>query len=553
MRSGKISAGVREMELFEEFLAMARLHKNYSQHFYPPDLYAMDLIEDRRDLGPSEISALWERYAAELPSGQVNLYITTPFCFRHCSYCLFFKDTVRRAADLEEYKDRLVGLGGAFAPLFSRLKFSNLFFGGGTPSLFTAPQLREICEKVIPLFKVARGGSRTFECEPLTATKEKLEIIAAAGFNRVSVGVQSLDRKVLKTLNRDYQEYGMVRDFLSAARGLGFSLVNVDLMIGVSGDTPRAFLAGFERVLKLRPTTIAVYQIVPNQEYLDAYHGGSKEDFFAYSLEFRKKVHPELARIARENGFTCPNLAKFCMENKMAGSVVFQDAGVRIRQEYSMNEIGPEDSYLTFGHRGDSYIPGIAFYQTTPLTRDPADNVFKTTLLDRRRAMEFYCLWKLSSFNDLDRAEFRRLFGRDILAELGPELREFERAGCAKVLKDKVVFVKTDIKTRFLVSMVFMGRARLIRRINAWLRERAVALRFGEFSYRVFAEYAPGRRLAARVLPMEGSKRSKIFEERIGSALAGLPAGGLTESLAAFERAMLGLEAGLRRRVGVKR
>lgn len=539
------------MALFEEFLSLARLHKNYEQHFYTADLYAMDLIEDRRDLGAAEIVRLWERYAAARPAGQVNLYITTPFCFRHCSYCLFFKGTPRRASDLEEYKDRLVALGGAFAPLFSKIKFSNLFFGGGTPSLFTAPQLKEICEKVISGLKVARGGSRTFECEPLTTTREKLEIVAKAGFNRVSVGVQSLDKKVLKVLNRDYQSYGMVRDFLRSAKELEFGLINVDLMIGVYGDTPETFAGSFERVLKLRPTTVAVYQVVPNQEYLDAYHGGSKEAFFAWSLEFRRKVYPALRRLAREHGFTCPRLGKFCMENKMAGSVVFQDAGVRIRQEYSMNEIGPEDSYMTFGHRGDSYIPGLAFYQTTPLTRDPADNVFKTTLLDRPKAMKFYCLWKLSSFNELDRAEFRRLFGTDLPKALGAEMREFERAGCARVTRDKVVFVKTDVKTRFLICMVLMGRRRIEGRINEWLKERRVELRFGEFSYGAFGRYRGGE-LSFAAEPLPGSRRSEVFEGMIGRIFKEVkPGRDLGDSVSRFEAALRRLQEPLRRRFGV--
>lgn len=541
-----------EMKLFEDFLSLAALHKNYAQHFYTGDIYAMDLIEDRKDLGVEEIAGLWRRYAEERPAGKVNLYLTTPFCFRHCSYCLFFKNTVSRPGDLEGYKDDLVALAGAFAPMFSRMKFSNLFFGGGTPSLFTAPQLREICGKLVPLLNVARGGSRTFECEPLSATREKLEIVSRAGFNRVSVGVQSLDPAVLKVLNRDYQTYGMVRDFLKAARSLGFGQVNVDLMIGVHGDTLEAFLDSFERVIKLRPTTIAVYQIVPNQEYLDAWHGGSKEAFFAYSLAFRKKVYRRLIKIARENGFSCPRLGKFCMENKMAGSVIFQDKAVRIRQEYSMNEIGPEDSYLTFGHRGDSYIPGIAFYQTTPLTRDPAKNVFRTTLLGGRRAMEFYCLWKLSSFNELDRAEFRKLFGRDLLAAFAGEMREFEKAGCAKVLRDKVLFDKTDVKTRFLITMVFVGRARIRARINAWLRERAVTMRFGEFSYGAFAVYGAGGRLSFRTAPLPGSKRSALFERMVGGILEGVrPGATLEASVRSFESALGRLGGALRRRIGV--
>jgi len=551
-RSGGTAKNIRGMELFEDFLSLAGLHKNYTQHFCTADLYAMDLIEDRRDVGIADVIRLWERYSREMPGGKINLYLTAPFCFRHCSYCLFFKKTPESKAELEDYKKKLVGLAGAFAPLFEKLEFENLFFGGGTPSLFSESQLREICGKVVSRAKVFKDGAKTFECEPLTATRKKLGIAAGAGFNRVSVGVQSLDQKVLKVLNREYQTYGMVRDFMAAAHDFGFKEINIDLMIGVAGDTRAAFIDSFKRVLALKPTTIAVYQLVPNQEYLDAWHGGDKAAFFKYSLGFRKKVYRELARIARENGFVCPRLEKFCMADKMAGSVVFQDKKVGIKQEYSLNEIGPEDSYFTLGHRGDSYIPNLAFYQTTPLTRDPAKNVFKTTPLEGRRAMEFYCLRKLSSYNELYRADFSRLFKRDVAAVFARELRAFVRAGCARVLKDRIVFDKTDIKTRFLVAMVFVGRARVEARINAWLRERRIALRFGEFSYEAYAVYGAGGGLAFKAGPLPGSKRSPLFEEMIGRIFRGVrPGAALRDSVLAFETALGRLEGGLRGRFGV--
>ena len=167
--------------------------------------------------------------------------------------------------------------------------------------------------------------------------------------------------------------------------------------------------------------------------------------------------------------------------------------------------------------------------------------------------MEFYCLWKLSSFNELDRAEFARLFGKDLLKVFAGELREFERAGCARVLKDKVLFVKTDIKTRFLIAMLFIGRGKIRSRIDLWLRERRVTLRFREFAYEAFAEYSPDGALSFRALPAPGSRRSALFEGMIGRIFSGIrPGADLETSVLAFETALRRLEASLRRRLGVR-
>ena len=85
MSEKSANVNLEQMKLFEDFLSLARLHKNYSQHFYPPDLYAMDLIADREDLDVAGLIGLWARYRKELPGGMINIYLTTPFCFRHCS------------------------------------------------------------------------------------------------------------------------------------------------------------------------------------------------------------------------------------------------------------------------------------------------------------------------------------------------------------------------------------------------------------------------------------------------------------------------------------
>jgi len=544
--------GLREIKLFEDFLSLARLHRAYTQNFRAADLYSMDLIESREDADINRLMALWERYRSEMPGGKTSLYLATPFCFRKCGYCTFFKQVPSCAGDLEEYKDRLVALAGAFGPLLSRVEFQDLFFGGGTPSLFSERQLSEICKKVVSRLKISAGGSRTFECSPLTATGRKLAIAARAGFNRVSLGVQSLDPAVLKVINRDYQDYGMVRDFMRLAHKHGFAELNVDLMIGIRGDTPESFAESFRKVIALGPTTISVYQIVPNQEYLDRFHGGDKDDFFAWSLDFRKRTHKALVRIAEEYGFKPPRLGKFCMENKLTGSVVFKDRKAVMEHEYSINEVVPDDSYFTLGHMGNSYIPNLAFYQTTPLTGDPGRNVFKLTPLAGRRGMEYYCLRRLSSYNEIRRGDFRGLFKRDILSVFGKEARELRRAGFLKVYKDRLVFLKTDVKTRFLMALVFIGRRRIGDRLNYWLKERRIQLRFTEFCYEAYAVYGPGGRLSFHAAPLPGSKRSGLFEQMLDRILGGVKAGAcLEETLMAFETALKGLQGSLRRRIGI--
>lgn len=531
---GRGGAGV-----FRDFLSLAVLHKDYSQHFSPPDLYAMGLAEDLVPLSSRGILRLWEEYARSPARGAVNLYLTVPYCLKRCRYCIFFKKLLSSPRELEDYKDRLAGLARFFGPVFRRLGFANLFFGGGTPSIFTARQLREIFAGPVAGVRVRPGGEKTFECEPLTASRAKLEAAREAGFDRVSLGVQSLDPGVLRLLGREYQKDAMVSSFLRSARDLGFSDINADLLIGLRGETPEKFASGFARLLRMKPDTVSVYQFIPPQEYLDLYSGGDQDAFQRNSLAFRRKVYPLLAAAAAGTGFEAPEEAAFLMRDRMAGSVVFKRRGAEIKKHYAMGELGPADAYFTLGWQGDSYIPAKAFYRTTPLAADPAKNVFLAVPLSGRKAMVFHVLRRVASYNEVDRREFRALFGRDPAAVFGAELAALARAGLVRTAKDKIVFAKTDMKTRFLASMEFVGARRLSERLNEWLSERRLLLRFGRLSYSACLEYsAAGPSLL--LSPARGASRSPAFEalaRKIFERSAAAP-GGLGGRVKAFEEMM---------------
>ncbi|MDQ7774065.1 MAG: radical SAM protein [Elusimicrobiales bacterium] len=539
VRTAPARAGSGGADVFRDFLSLAVLHKDYAQHFSPPDLYAMGLAEDLVPLRSAGIRSLWEEYARSPGRGAVNLYLTVPYCLKRCRYCIFFKKLLSSPRELEDYKDRLAGLARFFGPVFRRLEFANLFFGGGTPSIFTARQLREIFAGPVAGLRVRPGGEKTFECEPLTASRAKLEAARAAGFDRVSLGVQALDRAVLKLLGREYQKDAMVSSFLRSARDLGFSDINADLLMGLRGETPEKFAAGFARLLRMKPDTVSIYQFIPPQEYLDLYSGGDQDAFQRSSLSFRRRVYPLLAAAAGRLGFDAPGAEAFLMRDRMAGSVVFKRRGAEIKEHYAMGELGPADAYFTLGWQGDSYIPAKAFYQTTPLAADPAKNVFMTVPLSGRKAMVFHVLRRVASYNEVDRMEFRALFGRDPVAVFRAELAELARAGLARAGKEKIVFAKTDMKTRFLASMKFIGARRLSARVNEWLSERRLLLRFGRLSYSARLEYSAAG-LSLRLSPGRGASRSPAFEalaRKIFERSSGAP-GGLGGRVEAFEKMM---------------
>jgi oxygen-independent coproporphyrinogen-3 oxidase len=175
------------------------------------------------------------------PTGRLGVYLHVPFCLRRCPYCDFtvavmrtvpetgFVDAVLRELDL-----RRVELDGR--------RLSTIYFGGGTPSLLSVASLARLVEGVQD--SVAERSAEvevTLEVNPESVTEGWAEQVAAAGFTRVSLGAQSLDDEVLRTLGRNHTGAD-VRRAVERLHGAGIRHLSVDLIYGAPGATLAGFL-----------------------------------------------------------------------------------------------------------------------------------------------------------------------------------------------------------------------------------------------------------------------------------------------------------------------
>jgi oxygen-independent coproporphyrinogen-3 oxidase len=133
---------------------------------------------------------------------------------------------------------------------------TSVFVGGGTPSLLTAAQLRSVLAEV-PL---CPGAEVTVECNPETVTEERLAGYAAAGVNRISLGVQSLVPSVLASLGREHDPAEAV-SAVAAVRAVGFASWNLDLIYGAAGETADDWRRTLDGVLELDPPHISAYAL----------------------------------------------------------------------------------------------------------------------------------------------------------------------------------------------------------------------------------------------------------------------------------------------------
>jgi oxygen-independent coproporphyrinogen-3 oxidase len=191
-----------------------------------------------------------------------GLYVHIPFCLERCEYCYYLSYADKSDECMDGYVDALADELAIYArtPALLQRKLSFVYFGGGTPSLLSTRRLEGLMRKLQASFTWARTQEVTFECAPLSVTEPKLRAIRDAGVTRISLGMQQLDDGILRKNGRVH----LVRDAeraYAAVRRVGFDLVNIDLIVGLIGDTDRSFLTSLDRVIGMEPESVTIYQL----------------------------------------------------------------------------------------------------------------------------------------------------------------------------------------------------------------------------------------------------------------------------------------------------
>ena len=159
------------------------------------------------------------------------IYIHVPFCHRKCTYCAFFSKAESGKWKVDSYVDALlVEMEGRKGEQAHPIK--TVYFGGGTPSILPVSELERIVEGLYRCFDLSHLEEMTLEANPEDLTLDYLSALRRLGFNRLSIGVQSLDDKVLRMLNRRHTAQQAIQA-VAEARSAGFENISVDFIYGI--------------------------------------------------------------------------------------------------------------------------------------------------------------------------------------------------------------------------------------------------------------------------------------------------------------------------------
>jgi len=196
------------------------------------------------------------------PGVPLGLYLHIPFCRKRCKFCYFRVYTDKNARDIETYLDAIVKeveLLSKTACVGGR-PLDYVYFGGGTPSYLSAAQLDSLMTRLRDIMPWDQAREVTFECEPGTLQKHKLETLRAQGVTRLSLGVENFKPEILQYNGRAHLEDEIYRAF-GWAKELGFPQINLDLIAGMVGEDWDNWRTCIRKTIDLAPDCVTIYQM----------------------------------------------------------------------------------------------------------------------------------------------------------------------------------------------------------------------------------------------------------------------------------------------------
>jgi oxygen-independent coproporphyrinogen III oxidase len=259
----------------------------------------------RFDLRGSDLKEVYFKRMFEAAAPVESVYLHVPFCAHKCEYCAFYSHAPGEGL-VDRYVRSLIAELEMVAPARPR----TIFFGGGTPSILNMRQWEAILSSMQRL-GLSRAEEWTVECNPATVSADKAKLLKDFGVNRISMGVQSLDERLLERLGRIHSREQVFRSF-DTLRAAGFENLNIDLMFGIPGQTMEIWRATLKEALDLGSEHLSSYEVIYEQD--TPLFEQMKAGEFDVNEDLACDMHEELVSYAGSRGYRQYEVANFARD-----------------------------------------------------------------------------------------------------------------------------------------------------------------------------------------------------------------------------------------------
>ena len=235
-----------------------------------------------------------------------GIYIHIPFCKKKCKYCDFISFSCYAEKE-NEYVDSLLKEIENYESIEKEV--STIYIGGGTPSIIDSKNIIKILEKIRLKFNVKSDAEITIEINPGTITKEKLKDYKSAGINRLSIGLQSTNNDILNLIGRIHTYEEFEKNY-NLAKEVGFTNINVDLMLALPNQSMDILIDSLLKVINLNPNHISLYSLIL-EEGTELEKMIESGEYKLCDEDLERKMYHKTKSVLEKNGYVHYEISNF--------------------------------------------------------------------------------------------------------------------------------------------------------------------------------------------------------------------------------------------------
>lgn len=369
-----------------------------------------------------------------------GIYIHIPFCKKKCKYCDFISFSCDEDIQEKYFKSLIEEIKNK--EIIENKEVTTIYIGGGTPSLVNSKYIRQILEEINKKFKIYKDAEITIEINPGTVSKEKILEYKEIGINRISIGLQSTNDRILNLIGRIHN-YSQFLDTYNTLKE-EFENINIDLMLAIPTQTEKELVDSLYEVINLKPKHISIYSLIveENTEIERMIENGTLEYI---DEETERKMYWKTKKILENNGFNHYEISNFAKKG--------------FESKHNL-DCWNQEEYLGFGLAAHSYIDNKRLSNINNLQeyiKNIENNEFNKNVIlheeqNRESKAKEFMLIGLRKIHGISISEFERRFRINPLFYFRFEISKLTEDGLIEVDLDNIRLTQKGLD---LANIVF--------------------------------------------------------------------------------------------------
>ena len=370
-----------------------------------------------------------------------GIYIHIPFCKKKCKYCDFVS-FFSNEEKIQTYFEKLIE--EINSKKIENKNVNTIYIGGGTPSFVNSKYIVEILENINKKFKIDVNAEITLEINPGTITKEKLLHYKKVGINRVSIGLQSTQNRLLELIGRIHNYEDFIRTY-NLCREVGIKNINTDLMLALPTQSKEELIESLTNIIKLEPEHISIYSLILEE-------GTKLQKMIEQNIlqipdeKTERKMYWDTKRILEKNGYNHYEISNFAKKG--------------LESKHNL-DCWNQEEYIGFGLAAHSYINSKRISNTTDIEEyikcKNFNNIIQIHEKQTReeKAKEFMILG-LRKIEGVSISDFERKFRINPLFYFRFEINKLTENGLIEVDLDNIKLTKKGLDFANIVFEEFI-------------------------------------------------------------------------------------------------